>query len=84
MLFFGWYNEIKSTQVLNLDSLKPKKKKRAFHVGFKIGTIQRIGKIERFKTFEIRSRFSWGRTMMFSNFYFNSLSFRFIQLKSFP
>ena len=37
MLFFGWYNEIKSTQVLNLDSLKPKKNKRAFHVGFKIG-----------------------------------------------
>ena len=64
MLFFGWYNEIKSTQVLNLDSLKPKKNKRAFHVGFKIGTIQRIGKIERFKTFEIGSRFSRGWTMM--------------------
>ena len=57
MLFFGWYNEIKSTQVLNLDSLK---KKKVFHVGFKIGTIQRIGKIERFKTFEIGSRFSQG------------------------
>ena len=45
MLFFGWYNEIKSTQVLNLDSLKKKKKKKkSFALVLKLGLFKELEK----------------------------------------